>query len=461
MSARNAAPPSDKFALDKPTFCGTITEARYTARERREARAETPQPWVVRKLMVVFTLGIMIYTGYVYAGRFVVRLIDGGRRGEGIGLLVPWCFLYLWMLWAYVKVIITPPGTANDYVEKTPQPLFPRAQLEAHQADQDLYSGGRTAALEDIEAGRIGGPAYEHIQGSAVAVNPDALVEPPAARLGVTREIQIPENGYKPTLPPPPPRRKSSWGSKEETSGKRVPRGRFPPTTAPLLPPHRWCKRCSIVKPYRAHHCRICGTCILKFDHHCPWIGQCVGARNHKFFLNFAFATFIFTTFTFASLLSWNANSALTHGGDDVDPQEVVIIALAALFALFTSSLGIAHTRMVLLSQTTVENLGVQRMREHERAGLEAAGVACWDVGAKRRALEAYDEEWGSPNTEGNVWWAGSARAGWEDVMGKNVVGWVLPIGAPLGDGLHYQPNPRFDADGRWRRRSEWPAGLR
>ncbi|KAJ7832302.1 hypothetical protein B0H13DRAFT_2371010 [Mycena leptocephala] len=36
-----------------------------------------------------------------------------------------------------------------------------------------------------------------------------------------------------------------------------------------------------------------------------------------------------------------------------------------------------------------------------------------------------------------------------------------LPIGAPLGDGLHYVPNPRFDADGQWRRRSEWPAELR
>ncbi|KAJ6578702.1 hypothetical protein DFH09DRAFT_346566 [Mycena vulgaris] len=33
---------------------------------------------------------------------------------------------------------------------------------------------------------------------------------------------------------------------------------------------HRWCARCAIVKPYRAHHCRVCGTCVLKFDHHCP-----------------------------------------------------------------------------------------------------------------------------------------------------------------------------------------------
>lgn len=37
----------------------------------------------------------------------------------------------------------------------------------------------------------------------------------------------------------------------------------------------------------------------------------------------------------------------------------------------------------------------------------------------------------------------------------------VVPIGKSEGDGLTYPTNPRFDADGRWRRRSEWPAELR
>ncbi|KAJ7161116.1 DHHC palmitoyltransferase-domain-containing protein [Mycena filopes] len=466
MSARNGAAAVDKIVLDKPTLCGTISEARYTARERREVRAQTPQPWLVRKLMIVVTLAIMGYTAYVYSGRFAVRLIHGGRRPAGVGLLVPWCFLYLWMVWAYVKVILTPPGTANDYVEKTPQPLFPRAQLDAHQADEDLYLyGARAAALEDIESGRIGGPAYEHIQPEG-----DPPTEPPTAHIGATREVPLPANGHTPSLPPlPPTRRKSSWASRRSKpedggSGKRaamVPRGRFPPTTAPLLPPHRWCSRCSIVKPYRAHHCRICGTCILKFDHHCPWIGQCVGARNHKFFLNFGLATFIFTSYTFTSLLVFNAAPALTNNGFDPDPQEIVIIALAALFALFTSSLAIAHTRMVLRSQTTVESLGIARMRERETAALGAAGLGCLNLGARQRALRAYDEEWGALETEGNIWWAGSARAGWEDVMGRSVWGWIFPIGAPLGDGLSYRPNPRFDTDGRWRRRSEWPEELR
>ncbi|CAE7519592.1 zdhhc15 [Symbiodinium pilosum] len=46
----------------------------------------------------------------------------------------------------------------------------------------------------------------------------------------------------------------------------------------------RRCKHCLIYKPDRCHHCRICKCCILKMDHHCPWIMNCVGFRNHKYF---------------------------------------------------------------------------------------------------------------------------------------------------------------------------------
>jgi len=46
----------------------------------------------------------------------------------------------------------------------------------------------------------------------------------------------------------------------------------------------RYCKWCARYKPDRCHHCRVCKQCILRMDHHCPWIMNCVGFRNHKYF---------------------------------------------------------------------------------------------------------------------------------------------------------------------------------
>jgi len=46
-----------------------------------------------------------------------------------------------------------------------------------------------------------------------------------------------------------------------------------------------FCKKCDVARPERAHHCLICDVCVLRMDHHCPWINNCVGFNNHKFFL--------------------------------------------------------------------------------------------------------------------------------------------------------------------------------
>jgi hypothetical protein len=75
-----------------------------------------------------------------------------------------------------------------------------------------------------------------------------------------------------------------------------------------LLQPLRFCHKCDAWKPPRAHHCRSCDRCVLRMDHHCtpsfsvslsfhtalnvvsfsgPWIGNCVGHKNHKAFLLF------------------------------------------------------------------------------------------------------------------------------------------------------------------------------
>lgn len=63
------------------------------------------------------------------------------------------------------------------------------------------------------------------------------------------------------------------------------------------LCPVKRCTFCHIYTPPRAYHCRFCDvyqlslsltpSCVRNFDHHCPWVSNCVGLRNHKYFMWF------------------------------------------------------------------------------------------------------------------------------------------------------------------------------
>ncbi|XP_010487785.1 PREDICTED: protein S-acyltransferase 11-like [Camelina sativa] len=60
---------------------------------------------------------------------------------------------------------------------------------------------------------------------------------------------------------------------------------------------YTFCNYCSKPKSPRTHHCRTCRMCVLDMDHHCPFIGNCVGAGNHKQFIAFLISAVISTIY--------------------------------------------------------------------------------------------------------------------------------------------------------------------
>ena len=53
------------------------------------------------------------------------------------------------------------------------------------------------------------------------------------------------------------------------------------------------CLNCHRFKKERTHHCKICNKCVLRMDHHCPWLSNCIGINNYKYFVLIIFYGFL------------------------------------------------------------------------------------------------------------------------------------------------------------------------
>lgn len=121
------------------------------------------------------------------------------------------------------------------------------------------------------------------------------------------------------------------------------------------------CSKCDAWKPERAHHCSTLGRCVLKMDHYCPWVNNCVGHDNYRYFYLFLLhAVLGISTFLIEArgeIMALVAGGRTYRRGMDLTEWQTVYLAitigsctLIAIFGLFS-----LHTYLILSNQTTIE----------------------------------------------------------------------------------------------------------
>jgi hypothetical protein len=168
----------------------------------------------------------------------------------------------------------------------------------------------------------------------------------------------------------------------------------------------RYCEKCECIKPDRSHHCSVCEACTLKMDHHCPWVNNCVGFANYKFFLLFLCYALVYCTFIACSSVKyfisfWSDEKSLGSAKYHI----IFVFLVSILFSISVSSLFWYHVYLVLRNRSTLEQFRAPVFDDHES------------------------------DKDG---WSLNALSNFREVFGENPLLWPLPIQTHLGDGIAY-----------------------
>ncbi|CAD5122232.1 DgyrCDS10681 [Dimorphilus gyrociliatus] len=122
------------------------------------------------------------------------------------------------------------------------------------------------------------------------------------------------------------------------------------------------CMKCETYRPPRAHHCRVCRRCVKKMDHHCPWINNCVGEYNQKFFIQFLFYVGLSSLYAIALVIASfvidsNSSSKNDESARTKLVHSIVLIIECVLFGLFVIAIGCDQFQAILSDETAVEHV--------------------------------------------------------------------------------------------------------
>ena len=151
-----------------------------------------------------------------------------------------------------------------------------------------------------------------------------------------------------------------------------------------------YCSRCEQFRPQRAHHCRTCKTCILRFDHHCYYLENCVGFYNQGHFVRLLISTSIASSMT----LSMIANVLFSVIFKQNAGALQVVLIIANLVVLLPTTITIllltfSQMKLLLMNLTTIEDIERQ-----DDIDLGMQYVNPYDMGYHENVQQILGERW-------------------------------------------------------------------